>query len=325
MSRSVRWSIIAGFATIYTIWGSTYLAIRLGVDTIPPFMMAGARFTIGGLLLYLWVRSRGAARPKPIHWLTAAVLGLLMAAGANGLVTYAEVTVPSGITALIVAMVPMWIVLFDWIRRGGTRPTLLIVAGLILGFFGVAMLINPTDVGNFSQFDKAGALLVVLATIMWASGSVYSRHAVQPESKMLGASMQMITGGIMLFAISGVAGEYAAFDIGAVTMSSALAWAYLTVVGSLAYAVYIWLLKASTPAKVATYAYVNPIIALILGSVVAGEALTAWIIGCSLITLIGVGLIVTGRKRIRSDGPAAAPDPATVPAAVSAPVPRCDA
>lgn len=304
MSRSVRWSIIAGFATIYTIWGSTYLAIRLGVDTIPPFLMAGARFTLGGLLLYTWVRSRGAARPKPIHWLTAGVLGLLMAAGANGLVTYAETTVPSGIAALIVAMVPMWIVLFDWISPGGMRPTLLIVAGLVLGFLGVTLLINPTEAGDLSQFDKAGALLVVLATIMWASGSIYSRHAIQPESKMLGASMQMITGGIMLFVISGVAGEYHAFDISAVTLSSTLAWAYLTTFGSFAYAVYIWLLKASTPAKVATYAYVNPVIALILGSVIAGEALTSWIAGCSVITLIGVGLIVTGRKRARTIGTA---------------------
>jgi drug/metabolite transporter (DMT)-like permease len=316
MSRSVRLNVLAGFAAIYTIWGSTYLAIRLGVGTIPPFVLAGVRFTIGGLLLYLWVRSRGAAKPRPIHWLTAGILGLLMAAGANGLVTYAEVTVPSGITALIVAMVPMWIVLFDWISPGGRRPTLLITGGLILGFLGVSLLINPADLGNLSQFDKAGALLVVLATIMWASGSIYSPHAIQPESKMLGAAMQMLTGGVMLFAMAGISGEFAEFDTGAVTTTSALAWAYLTIVGSFAYAVYIWLLKASTPAKVATYAYVNPVIALLLGAAVAGEPLTPWIIGCSLVTLVGVGLIVTGRRRMSAPDTEAAP-PAAADTAIS--------
>lgn len=317
MSEHSRYNIVAGFLAIYLIWGSTYLAIRIGVETIPPFLMAGVRFLSGGAMLYWWARGRGAARPQLRHWLTASILGFLLAAGANGMVTYAEQTVPSGLTALLVAMVPMWIVMFDWLRPGGDRPRWIVVAGLVIGFSGVAMLINPTDIGSVSELDKIGAGLVVLATLMWALGSVYSRYAVQPQSKLLGASMQMLTGGVMLLVASLVSGETTRFDVSQVTFESWLALAYLAVIGSIAYAVYIWLLKASTPAKVATYAYVNPVIALVLGNLIAGELLAEWTLVCSLVILVAVALIVTARKRPVVTAIASAAPAATAPPAVS--------
>jgi len=170
MPESSRTKIILGFACIYIIWGSTYLAIRFGVDTIPPFLMAGFRFLIGGALFYFWAMFRGVSSPKKAHWLPAIIIGALLAAGGNGLVTMAEKTVPSGIAALLVAMVPLYIVLIDWSRPKGTRPTWIVMSGVLLGFVGVAFLINPTGIGGLSEIDSFGAILVVLAGLFWALG-----------------------------------------------------------------------------------------------------------------------------------------------------------
>ncbi|MDH3891203.1 MAG: EamA family transporter [candidate division Zixibacteria bacterium] len=297
MSEHMKFKIALGFAAIYIIWGSTYLAIRLGVGSIPPFMMAGIRFMVGGLIMYTWMRARGVAAPSPKHWWTASVIGTLLAAGGTGLVTWAETTVPSGLTALLVAMVPMWIVLVDWLRPNGIKPRRLVVAGLGLGFFGVALLINPTDIGGVGEIDKFGALLIVLATMSWAIGSVYSRHAEQPSSKLLGASMQMLVGGGVLLLASALTGEFNSYDVGATTLESWMALTYLITVGSGAFAVYIWLIGASTPSKVATYAFVNPVIALVLGALVAGEALSGWTFFCSVIVILAVFMIIRSKAR----------------------------
>lgn len=297
MSEQMKLKIILGFAAIYIIWGSTYLAIRLGVETIPPFMMAGIRFVIGGLSIYLWMRSRGVAAPSRKHWWTAGIIGILLAAGGTGGVTWAETTVPSGLTALLVAMVPMWIVLVDWLRPGGVKPRKLVVAGLALGFVGVALLINPTDIGGAGEIDKFGAGLIVLATMSWAIGSIYSRHAVQPSSKLLGAGMQMIIGGGVLLVASALTGEFGSWDIGATTFKSWAGLAYLITIGSGAFAVYVWLIGASTPSKVATYAFVNPVIALVLGAIVAGEALSSWTFFCSVIVIMAVFMIIRSKAR----------------------------
>lgn len=296
MSRPSKLNIALGFAAIYIIWGSTYLAIRFGVEDIPPFLMAGVRFIIGGGLFYLVARLSGTGGGTGQQWLHSGIIGLLLVVGGNGLVTWSEETVPSGLTSLLVAVVPLWIVLMDWLRPGGVKPRLRVIGGLVLGFIGVALLINPTGIGNVSEIDIFGAMLVITATLLWSFGSIYSRHAVQPKSKFLGASMQMITGGVMLILLSLARGETSGFEWQAVSIKSILALIYLITFGSLGFFAYIWLLKWSTPARVATYAYVNPVIALFLGNWLANEPLTLWTIGCSLVILTAVIIIVSTRK-----------------------------
>lgn len=297
MSDSLRTKVILGFACIYIIWGSTYLAIRFGVETIPPFLLAGFRFLVGGILFYLWAMYRKVPAPKKAHWIPAIIIGALLAAGGNGLVTWAEMTVPSGIAALLVAMVPLFIVMIDWLRPKGTRPSWVVMAGVLLGFVGVAFLINPALIGGIPEFDTTGTLIVVLAGFFWAIGSVYSRYAPQSVSQIQFAGMQMIGGGAVALLIGIFSGELSQLDLGAITAKSFLSWVYLTTVGSFAYVVYIWLLKASTPARVATYAYVNPVIALLLGAALAEEKLSLWTGGCSVVIVLAVAIIITAKAR----------------------------
>jgi drug/metabolite transporter (DMT)-like permease len=292
MTRSRNLKVLLGFAAVYLIWGSTYLAIRVGVETIPPFLMTGFRFVAGGLLLYGWSRMRGSSAPRLSHWWPAIILGLLMPAGGTGLVSWAEKTVPSGLTALLVAVTPMWIVLGDWVSPGGRRPTLPVIFGLALGFCGVVMLINPTEIGGSAEIDRLGAFAIVLATMSWAAGSIFSRHADQPDSKVLAAGMQMITGGVGLILASGLAGEWSGLALHEVTIQSWIALTYLAVIGSLAFVAYIWILSASTPAKASTYAFVNPVIAIMLGSMVVDEPLTAWTLGCAATVIVAVAIII---------------------------------
>jgi len=296
MSDSPRFKIIISFAAIYLIWGSTYLAIRMGVETIPPFMLAGLRFLAAGMGFYALMRFRGTPRPTRTQWKSAAIIGAMLAGGGTGLVSWAEVTVPSGLTALLVAMVPMWIVLVDWLRPRGIRPSMPVVVGLLLGFAGVVFLINPSSIGGAGEINQFGAMLIVLATISWAVGSVYSRQADQPESKMLGTGMQMIAGGALLLVASILSGETTQFDFGAVTAKSWLALIYLTTMGSVGFAAYVWLLRTTAVAKVATYAYVNPVIALMLGSLLAGELISMRTLLASTIILLAVIMIISAKK-----------------------------
>lgn len=307
MTKNLKYQIILGFAAIYLIWGSTYLAIRLGVETIPPFLMAGVRFILGGLIFYFWGKAKKADSPKAKHWISTSIVGLLLLVGGNGLVSWAEEVVPSGITALIIAMVPMWIVLIDWIRPNGNRPRMAVVIGLILGFIGVGALINPTNVGGLAEIDHFGAMLLILATIFWASGSVYSKYADMPKSQFVSAGMQMFSGGIILIILSMLTGEFSDLQIQDVTSVSILSLIYLITFGSVGYGAYIWLLKVTDPSKVATYAYVNPVIALILGNLIAMEPISSWTIVCSIVILAAVIIIITSRSK-RADIPVACPE-----------------
>ena len=307
MTKNLKYQIILGFAAIYLIWGSTYLAIRLGVETIPPFLMAGVRFVFGGMIFYLWGKAKKAESPKPKHWISTSIVGLLLLVGGNGLVSWAEEVVPSGITALIIAMVPMWIVLVDWIRPGGNRPRQAVVIGLILGFIGVGALINPTNVGGLAEIDHFGAMLLILATIFWASGSVYSKYAEMPKSQFVSSGMQMFSGGVVLLILSLLTGEFSELQIQDVTSISILSLVYLITLGSVGYGAYIWLLKVTDPSKVATYAYVNPVIALVLGNMIASEPISSWTIICSIIILTAVIIIITARSK-RKDVPVVCPE-----------------
>ena len=293
MTQPPRAALAAAFAAVYLIWGSTYLAIRWGVAEIPPFLMAGGRFVGAGLVFVAWAACRGAARPTARDWLATALIGLLMAAGGNGLITWALQRVPSGLGALLVAMVPFWVTLADWLRPRGARPPGRVILGLALGFTGVALLVDPADVAGARTLDLTGAGTIVLASMLWAAGSVCSRYAPQPASQPLSSGMQMLGGGAVLLAMSAAAGEPARLDWGAVSPAAFAAWVYVAAFGSVAYGCYLWLLKASTPSKAATYAFVNPVIALLLGYLLAGETLSPWSLGCSAVVVTGVLLVVS--------------------------------
>lgn len=293
MTHPSRVSLVAAFAAVYLIWGSTYLAIRWGVAEIPPFLMAGGRFLGAGTVFVAWAAHRGAARPTARDWLTTALIGLLMAAGGNGGVSWALQRVPSGVGALLVSMVPFWVALIDWLRPRGARPPGQVGVGLALGFAGVALLVNPTDLAGARTLDPVGAGTIVAASLLWAAGSVYSRYAPQPASHWLSAGMQMLGGGAVLMVLSAASGELTRLDWSTVSPAAFGAWFYVAALGSVAYGCYLWLLKASTPAKAATYAYVNPVIALLLGYLLAGETLTLWSLGSSALVVAGVLLVVS--------------------------------
>lgn len=291
-------SIALALGAVYVVWGSTYLAIHFAIATIPPFTMAGVRFTVAGWLLYAFVRGRGAPAPTRAHWISSAIVGALLLAGGNGGVTWAEQRVPSGIAALIVATVPLWMVLFDWLRPGGPRPTLRITLGLALGLLGMGLLVaaGQSDL-SAARVDLMGAAVLVGAAISWAFGSILSRSLDTPASALQLTAMQMIAGGALLLAVGAATGEPGRVDLASVTRQSFLALVYLIVFGAwVGYGAYVWLLRATTPAVVSTYAYVNPAIAVFLGWLFAGEPLDGWMLGAMAVTIAGVALITMPRR-----------------------------
>ncbi|MGD2070505.1 MAG: EamA family transporter [Gemmatimonadota bacterium] len=296
------WKVASAFAAVYVIWGSTYLAIRFAIETLPPFAMAGVRFLVAGGVLYLWTRRvRGAAPPGRAEWRSAVVVGGLLLLGGNGAVVWAEQFVPSGLTALLIATVPLFMVLIDWVS-GGERPTALVIVGVLWGLAGVGLLVSGEGFGGGSPAALVGGLAVLGGSLAWATGSIYSRRAPLPPSPRLGTAMQMVAGGALLLGTGVARGELAGFDAGAVTLRSALALAYLVVFGSLvAFSCYIWLLRVVSPARVSTYAYVNPVVALFLGWALAGEPLGPGILLAAAVILSAVMLInVVGRVRRRT-------------------------
>ncbi len=298
-----RVKLMAAFAAVYLIWGSTYLAIRYGLETLPPFLMAGTRFLVAGALLYAWARLREAPRPERKYWGPAAVIGGLLLLGGNGLVVWAEQRVPSGLAALLVATEPWWIVLLNWARPGGQRPGGKVVLGLLTGFAGMLLLVGPEDLaGGGGRVDTLGGLAVIVAALSWATGSIYSLRAKLPRSALMAAAMQMIAGGMLLFAAGSIAGEWAKLDIRAVSLLSAGALAYLIVFGSLvAYSSYGWLLRVTTPARASTYAYVNPVVAVLLGWAVAREPVSMRMLIAAAVIVASVVLINTYRRPDRVD------------------------
>jgi drug/metabolite transporter (DMT)-like permease len=286
--------VVIAFAAVYLIWGSTYLAIRYAVGTIPPFLMGGARFLTAGIILYVWARLRGVSRPTHAEWRAACLTGVLLLVCGNGAVIWAEQRVASGIVALIVAVVPLWMVLLDWLRPGGTRPRPLVFAGLALGLVGLAMLIGPdafASEGN-GRLDVWAALVPVFGSLFWALGSIVSRYAVRPKSSQLATGMQMLAGGAAFLVVSALTAEPRHFAIHTVAPSSIAGLLYLVTFGSLiGFTAYIFLLGASTPAKVSTYAYVNPVVAVILGWAIAGEPFTARTAFAAAVILAGVAII----------------------------------
>lgn len=290
------WLIVAAFAAVYVIWGSTYLGIRLAIDSIPPLTMSGARFLTAGIALYSVMRICGAPRSSAVQWRDASIVGALLLLVGNGGVSWAEKTVPTNMAALIIAATPLWINLIDWLRPNGTKPHGLVFVGLGLGFVGVALMVCSRDRLGHSVVDPVGAGVLLFASLCWALGSVFSRYARKSTSALLAISMQMIAGGILLLVAGVMMGELPGFDLHQITPKSAYAFAYLTVFGSLVgFPAYVWLLQVSTPARVSTYAYVNPVIAVVLGWLVLGEALPKSLLLAGSLIVLAIVLITTPR------------------------------
>jgi drug/metabolite transporter (DMT)-like permease len=297
-AASKRTLLIAAFATVYIVWGSTYLAIRVAVETMPPFLLAAARFLIAGGMMFGWLRLNGVAMPDKKQWGHATIAGVLMLLGGNGLVVWAEQTVTSSLTALLVALTPMWFALLDWARPAGKRPAIYTFAGILVGFAGVALLVSGH---NSSSVDASrnpwGVAALVVAGLAWAAGSLWSRYNAKPESPWMNSALQMICGGAALLLLSLLHGEPVRFRLAQVSTQSWLSLLYLIVFGSwIAFSAYVWLLKVSTPARVATYAYVNPVIAVLLGHLLLAEPFGRRTLWAAAIILAGV-IITTLPKR----------------------------
>lgn len=294
---------VAAFAAIYLIWGSTYLAIKFAITTIPPFLMLSFRFLPAGLIMYALLRLRGVEPPSRREWLAAAAVGTLMLAGGTGAVAWAERTIHSGLAALLVAAVPMWMVLLDWVGPARRRPTGRVLAGLAVGFTGVGLIVGPTWAG-LGMAGLVAALTVMFGTICWAVGSVYSRYIPLPHSPFMASAAEMIAAGVVLAGIGAVAGEAGRFDPAAVSTESALSVLYLIVFGSLiAYAAYVWLLHNTTPARVSSYAFVNPLVAMLLGVWLGDEAFGMTTMLAAALVVGSVVLITLERKRPRGTAP----------------------
>jgi len=292
--------VVAAFAAVYVIWGSTYLAILYAIETLPPFLMAGVRFLIAGAVLYAWAWLRGARRPTRLHWKSALIVGGLLLLGGNGGVVWSEQRVASGLAALLVATVPLWMVLLEWMQRDGTRPDGRTLFGVALGLVGLALLVGPNALLGGERVDLLGAGVLVLGSLSWATGSLYARRAPLPESPLLGTAMEMLAGGALLTLLGLAVGEAGAVDLGAVSSRSFLSLLYLIVFGSLVgFTAYTWLLGVSTPARVSTYAYVNPVVAVLLGWAFAGEPLTPRMALAAAVIVGAVAAITSGQAARR--------------------------
>jgi drug/metabolite transporter (DMT)-like permease len=292
----MRARLLTAFAAVYIVWGSTYLAIRFAVETLPPLLMAGARFLLSGAILLAWARFReGAAPPSRTEWRTALISGILLLLGGNGGVAWAEQRVPSGIAALLVAVVPLWMVLLAWIRPGGERPRLPVFLGVGLGLAGLALLVGP-DALRQGGASSVGALVLVLASLSWAIGSLYIQWAPKAPSGVSASGSQMLAGGLVLIIAGIVAHEPARLDLAHASTRSLLGFAYLVTVGSLiGFTAYLYLLAHTSAAKAATYAYVNPVVAVFLGWAIGHESVTSRTIVAAAIILAGVAIITITR------------------------------
>ena len=307
---SNRTPVLLSFAAVYVLWGSTYLAMRVGVESIPPYLLAGIRHLAVGLVFYPVVRWKTRERPTLAQWRTAFIVGCLLLAIGNGTVCWAEQTVPSGIAALLVATVSLWMVLVDWLRPGGVKPAPRVIAGFLLGFAGMALLVGPKHLGNSERINPIGAFALIGASLAWASGSIFSRHHPLPRSPLLSMAMQTLSGGTMLCLFALVNGEARSFHLAQVTTRSWLGLVYLIIFGSaLGFSAYVYLLKHSTAAHVATYAFVNPVVALFLGWFLAAEPLTMRTFLASAIILTSVILVITAPHKTVKEEEEAVPAP----------------
>jgi drug/metabolite transporter (DMT)-like permease len=296
-----RWQLIGGFLIIYVVWGSTYLAIKWGVETIPPFFMGAVRFLLAGSALYAWTRWRGAAAPTRRAWRDSAIVGALLLFVGNGAVSWASQRVSSGLTSVLVATVPLWLVLCEAYQ--GKRPRVMQVVGVAIGLVGVALLVLPAAGAagaRSTAVDPIGAVVLALGSLSWTVGSLYSRTAKQATPAGLAIGMQMLTGGVLLSILSLAMGEWGRVHPSEVSLTSILSLLYLITFGSLiGFSTYMWLLKVASPAAVGTYAYVNPVVAVLLGVLLGGERLPrlAWVAMTVIVGGVALVSLVDARRR----------------------------
>ncbi len=310
MAASKRSWIIIAFAALYLIWGSTYLGIRFAIETIPPFLMAGTRFLIAGLIMYAIAWSQGIVKSSWANWRTSLIIGACLLLGGNGGVTISEKYIDSGLAAVIVAVVPIYIVVLGWVTGMAPRPTSVVWLGLVGGFVGVGILLGPSL--RFSSNDAHGPAIgmsiLLVSSFLWSAGSLYSRVAKHAASPFLTAAQQMICGGMLLLLTGALTGEMRRFHPGSVSILSVASFAYLVIIGAVVgYTAYIWLLRHCDPAKVATYAYVNPIVAVLLGAAFAGETLTMRTLIAAALIIGSVAMVITAQQlRVRMEPPISA-------------------
>jgi drug/metabolite transporter (DMT)-like permease len=303
-------AVWAALVAVYVVWGSTYLAIRVTVRTIPPLLSASVRFLVAGALLYLWSVRRGDTdgdRPTTAHWRSAAIIGAVMLFGGNGLVSLAEQTVPSGLAALLLASIPLWMVVIRLLvlrEKSGWVE----VAGLLLGFGGIVLLVDPFGGGTA---DPLGVGLLLLAALSWASGSLFARTASLPRRPLVGTGMEMIAGGLVCLIASVIAGELGDLELARISVPSLLGLGFLIVFGSwVGFAAYVWLLRAARTSLVSTYAYVNPVVAVFLGWAILGEAISVRTVVAGGVVLAAVALIVSTSSRQTERAPEVRPEEA---------------
>jgi drug/metabolite transporter (DMT)-like permease len=299
MTAPKRTLVITAFAALYLIWGSTYLGIKFSIETIPPFLMAGARFVLAGLIMYAIAWSQGIGKSSWANWRTSLIIGACLLLGGNGGVTISEQYIDSGLAALIVAIVPIYIVLLGWAMGMAPRPAPIMWMGLAGGFVGVGVLFGPGlhvhAIGGPNPV--IGILILLVTTLIWSAGSLYSRVAKHAPSPFLTAAQQMICGGILLLCAGFVTGELPQFHPASISMLSLGSFIYLVLIGAVVgYTAYIWLLRHCDPAKVATYAYINPIVAVLLGTFFAGETVTMRMLIAAALIIGSVALIITAQQ-----------------------------
>jgi drug/metabolite transporter (DMT)-like permease len=296
--RPARWKILLAFAMIYFVWGSTYLFIRVGVREVPPFLLAAARFTFAGLALCAWVRFKGTPLPTRREWAASCFLGTLMFLIDYGSLFWAEQRVPSGVSAVILASIPVFITLLEIIFLRTQRLTLRLSVGLLVGMVGVAVLMLRSVSLGEAPIDRGGAIALTVAALGWSVGTIFSRRLPLPSSKVLSAGAQMLTGGVQLLLLAAIAGEFSGFRLHNVSGRAWFALLYLIIAGSLiGFTAYVWLLHYESPTKVGTYAYVNPVVAVGLGYFIGGETVGPRTILGTLLIVVSVVIITTMSSR----------------------------
>jgi drug/metabolite transporter (DMT)-like permease len=305
MSAPTKIRIIVAFAALYLIWGSTYLGIRFAIETIPPCLMAGSRFLIAGIIMYAIAWSQGIGKSTWTNWRTSLIIGACLILGGNGGVTVSEMYIDSGLAALIVTIVPIYIVVLGWAAGIAPRPTPIIWLGLVGGFVGVGVLLGPTLrlSSNGGRHPAIGMSILLVSSFIWSAGSLYSRTSKHAASPFLTAAQQMLCGGLLLLLASFATGETRRFHPNDMSMLSLASFVYLVIIGAVVgYTAYIWLLRHCDPAKVATYAYVNPIVAVLLGAAFAGESLTMRTLVAAALIIGSVALVITAQQlRLRAE------------------------
>jgi drug/metabolite transporter (DMT)-like permease len=300
-TRPSTWKVLLAFSIIYFVWGSTFLAIRVGVREVPPFLLAGMRFLLAGGALYLWMRAKGTAAPSRRQWLSASILAVLIFVLDYGLLFWAERRVPSGIAAVMMATIPLFMSLSEILFLGTQKLTARLGAALLIGIAGVAVLVSHSTSFGEAPIEGSGAIALVIASISWSIASALSRKLPLPSSKPMSSGAQMLCGGVFLMMTAGGLGEFRGFHPLAVSRGAWMALLYLVVAGSIiAFTAYVWLIHHESPTKVGTYAYVNPVVAVAIGYFFGGESVGPRTLLGTLLVLVSVIVITTtaARKRV---------------------------